>query len=129
MASQRGEDFSFALKTSEPIVVSPERGRKDLDRDLTLQLLVGRPIHLPHPALADLRGDFVDAEARARTEGQTAGSIAVSVVRTRSLLCNAAVASDSSLRFRSPSATCQDLSRQEEPWKMALWGISADSNR
>ena len=27
---QRGEDFSFALKTSEPIVVSPERGRKIL---------------------------------------------------------------------------------------------------
>jgi hypothetical protein len=28
------------------------------------------PIHLPHATFADLRGDFVDAEARARGEGQ-----------------------------------------------------------
>ena len=87
---QRGEDFSFALETSEPIVVSRERGGKDLDRDLTLKLGVGRPIHLPHPAFADRRRDVVDAEARARIEGQTAGSIAVGVARTRSILCDGA---------------------------------------
>ena len=29
-----------------------------------------RPIHLAHAAFADLRGDFVDAEARAGSEGQ-----------------------------------------------------------
>ena len=67
---QRGEDFGFALKTRQPIVVSRERWRQDLDRDLTLQLGVGRPIHLPHPAFADLGGDFVDAEAGAGSEGQ-----------------------------------------------------------
>src|SRR5262245_7403867 len=88
---QRGEDFSFALKTSEPVVVSPERGRKDLDRDLTLQLRVGRPIHLPHPALADLRGDVIDAKTFAGGEAQTAGSIAVSVARARLILGDAAV--------------------------------------
>ena len=69
---QRGEDFGFALKTREPIVVSGERWRQDLDRDLTLQLGVGGPIHLPHPAFADLGGDFVDAEAGAGGEGQVA---------------------------------------------------------
>ncbi len=67
---QRGEDFGFALKTREPIGISGERWRQDLDRDLTLQLGVGRPIHLPHPAFADLRGDFVDAEASAGSKGQ-----------------------------------------------------------
>ena len=46
---QRGEDFRFALKSREPIGISRERGRQDLDRDLTLQLGIGRPIHLPIP--------------------------------------------------------------------------------
>ena len=43
---QRGEHFCFALETREPIGVSCERGRQDLDRDLAFQLGVGRPIHL-----------------------------------------------------------------------------------
>ena len=34
-------------------------------RDLAIQLRVARAIHLPHAAFADLRGDFVDAEAGA----------------------------------------------------------------
>ena len=51
---QGGEDFRFALKTREPVGVSRERRRQDFDRDLTLQLRVGRPIHLPHAAFADL---------------------------------------------------------------------------
>ena len=63
-------DFGFALKAREPIGVSRERRRQDLDRDLALQLRVGRAIHLAHAALADLRGDFVDAEAGAGSEGQ-----------------------------------------------------------
>ena len=62
---QRGEDFRFALKPREPIVIRRERRRQNLDGDLTLQLRVGRPIHLPHAAFADLGGDFVDAEAGA----------------------------------------------------------------
>jgi hypothetical protein len=62
---ERREHFGFALKTSKPIIASRERRRQNLDRDLTLQLRVGRPIHLPHAAFADLGGDFVDAEAGA----------------------------------------------------------------
>jgi len=60
---QRGEDFGFALKAREPIIVSGEGGRQNLDRNLTLQVRVGCPIHLAHPALTDLCGDFVNAEA------------------------------------------------------------------
>ena len=86
---QRRERLRFALEPRQALGVSGERVRQDLDRDLAIQLRVRRPIHLPHAAFADLRGDFVDAEAGAGSEGQTAGSIAVSVARTRSLLCNA----------------------------------------
>ena len=55
---QGGEHFRFALKSCEPIVISRERWRQDLDRDLTLQLGVGGSVHLPHAAFADLGGDF-----------------------------------------------------------------------
>ena len=37
---------------------------------MTLQLRVRRPIHLSHAAHADLRRDFVRAEAGAGREGQ-----------------------------------------------------------
>ena len=67
---QRREDFGFALEAREPVVVSGDRRRQDLDGDLTLELRVGGAIDLPHPAFADLRGDFVDAETGAGTEGQ-----------------------------------------------------------
>ena len=60
---ERGEHFRFALKTREPIGISRERGRQDLNRDLTFQPGVRRPIHLAHPAFANLRGDVVNAEA------------------------------------------------------------------
>ena len=67
---QRREHFRFALETREPIVVSGERWRQDLDRDLAFQPGVGRPIDLAHAPFADLGGDFVDAEAGAGSEGQ-----------------------------------------------------------
>jgi hypothetical protein len=75
---QRGEDFGFALKTCEPIVVSGERWRQNLDRDLTLQLGVGGSIYLPHPAFADLGRNLEDAEARAGSERQVADYMGVS---------------------------------------------------
>ena len=67
---QRSEHFRFALKASEAIVIRRQGGRQNLDGDLTFQPGVGGPIHLPHPAFANLRDDFVDAEARAGGEGQ-----------------------------------------------------------
>ena len=66
------EHFRFALKAREPISISRERGEQNLDRDLTLQLGIGGPIHLPHPAFAYQRSDVVDAETRTGCEGQFA---------------------------------------------------------
>jgi hypothetical protein len=43
---QGGEDFSFALKASQPVGVSRQRRREDLDGDLALQLRVRRAIDL-----------------------------------------------------------------------------------
>jgi hypothetical protein len=58
------------LKTREPVVVSGERGRENLDRDLALQLGIGGPVHLPHAPFADLGRNLEDAEAGAKREGQ-----------------------------------------------------------
>ena len=67
---QRGEYFRFALKARESVVIGRHCRRQDLDRDLALQLRVGRPVDLSHAAFANLRGDFVDAETRAGDESQ-----------------------------------------------------------
>ena len=64
------EHLGFTLKACEPILVGRERWWQDLDRDLPLQLGIGGPIHLSHPAFANLGGDFVDTEARAGSQGQ-----------------------------------------------------------
>ena len=69
---QGGEHFRFALKARQSVDVNRERWRQDLDGHLTFQLRVGRPVHLAHPAFADLRDDFVDAETPAGCQGQTA---------------------------------------------------------
>ena len=68
---ERREDFRFALESGEPIGIRGDRGRQHLDGDLALQVGVGRPIHLTHPADADLGGDFIGAEARAGSESQS----------------------------------------------------------
>jgi hypothetical protein len=46
-----------------------ERGRQDLHRDMALQPLIPRPVHLPHPARANGREDLVRAEPRADCQG------------------------------------------------------------
>src|SRR4029079_5655479 len=91
-----GEDFCFALEPSQSVGIGRQRQRQDLDRDVTLQFRVGGAIDLPHPAFAALRGNVVDTEACAGSEGQTVGSIAVSVARTRSILCNGVAATEGS---------------------------------
>ena len=62
---ERGEGLGFACESGESVAVVRERVRQDFHRDIAIELGVGRPVHLPHPAFAYLRGDFVDAEARA----------------------------------------------------------------
>ena len=68
---QGREHFRFALKPREPIVIRREQRRQDLDGDLALELGVRSPIDLPHSALTDQGGDFIDAEAGAGSESQT----------------------------------------------------------
>ena len=97
---QRREDFRFALKACEPLSILGDRRRQDLDRDLAFQLGVGGPIYLAHPAFADLRGDFVDAEARAGCESQGGVIIRARVERFPiiALLCSLPALSPSTPR-------------------------------
>ena len=59
------EELRFALEPGQPLLVRGERRRQHFDRDLALELRVGRAIDLAHPALAELGGDLVRAEATA----------------------------------------------------------------
>ena len=67
---ERREDFRLPLEPREPIGIGGEQRRQDLDRDLALQLGIGGPKHLAHSTFADLRGDVIDAEAGAGSQGQ-----------------------------------------------------------
>ena len=67
---QRRERLRLAFEPRETIGVSGKCVRQNLDRHLSTQRRVGRPIHLAHPTFADRRGDVVDADARAECEGQ-----------------------------------------------------------
>ena len=82
---ERGEDFRFALKAREPIGISRERWWQDLDRDLAFQPGVRRPIHLTHPAFADLRGDVVSAEACAGCDEQCLRDYTGAAVATKDI--------------------------------------------
>ena len=62
---QLGEELRLALEAGEALGVGGERLGQDLDRDLALQLRVGRPVDDPHAALAERGGDLVRAECRA----------------------------------------------------------------
>ena len=80
------EHLGLTLKARQPIRITGHRCGQHLDRHRPLQIAVGRAIDFAHAAGTDLFGDFVDAEAGARSQGQTAGSIAISLARTRSIL-------------------------------------------
>ena len=67
---QRRERLRFAREPREAIGIVREGVGQDLDRDVAIQLRVARAIHLAHAAVADRRGDFVDAETGAGSEGQ-----------------------------------------------------------
>ncbi len=58
------------MRCERSVVIGRQCLGQDLDRDLALQLRVCRPVDLSHAAFANLRGDFVDAETRARDESQ-----------------------------------------------------------
>ena len=64
-----GKQFCFALEPREPLAVARDRHGQHLDRHRALQVGIDGAIDLTHAADADLRGDFVEAEARAGGEG------------------------------------------------------------
>jgi hypothetical protein len=69
---ERRQRLRLALEAGEPLGILRERIRQDLERDLPAKAGVGGAIDRAHTALANRRGDFVDAEARASREGQGA---------------------------------------------------------
>ena len=56
----------------QPIGIGRQLRGQYLDGDLALQVRVGRPIHLPHSALAEERGHFIGAEPGAGSQSQFA---------------------------------------------------------
>lgn len=64
------EVFALALESRESFGVRRGRIGQNLDGYLAAERGVGGPPHLPHPALANRRGDFVDADAGAGGERQ-----------------------------------------------------------
>ena len=60
-----GEELRLALEAREALPVLGEGRGQDLDRDVALELGVGRAVDLAHAALAELGGDLVGAEAGA----------------------------------------------------------------
>ena len=67
---QRGQGLGLTLEASEAIDIVRERLGQDLDRDVSVQRRIACAKYFPHPALADLGGNFVNAEADAGSQGQ-----------------------------------------------------------
>ena len=66
-------DASVCASRCEPgesFGVAGEFVWQDFERDVTIQFRVASAVDLPHPALADMRNDFVDAETGTGCEGQ-----------------------------------------------------------
>jgi hypothetical protein len=62
---QRGQGLGLTLEASEAIDIMREGCGQDFYRDVAVQFRIARAKDLPHPAFADLGGDFVNAEAGA----------------------------------------------------------------
>ena len=65
---QGRERLGFAGEPGQSVGVAGECVWQDFEGDVTIQLRVARAVDHPHPALADLRDDFIDAEAGAGCE-------------------------------------------------------------
>jgi hypothetical protein len=56
---QRGEESRLTLESLEPVAISSEDFREDLDRDVATESSVARAIDLAHPARSERADDFV----------------------------------------------------------------------
>src|SRR4029453_9626991 len=70
---ERCKHFGFALKPRQSFGGRGDGFRQELDRDSPVQVRVCRAIHLAHTTNADLGGDFVWAESRARASATVVG--------------------------------------------------------
>jgi hypothetical protein len=83
---QRGERLGFLSEPRQPIRIAGEGVGQNLQRYVTIQLRVVGAIHLAHAPFADLGRDFIDAEARAGSEGQVADYTGRTALATRLVL-------------------------------------------
>ena len=61
---------SLLLEARQATRIVRDLGRKHFECHRAAELVIDRPIHLSHPALADLGIDFVDAEPRTESQSQ-----------------------------------------------------------
>ncbi len=66
---QRRERLGFAREAREALGIVRKGLGKDLDRDVAIQPRIEGAVHLAHPALADLGGNFIRTETGARKQG------------------------------------------------------------
>ena len=70
---ERRERLRFALNRARRSVSAANASGRTLIATSRLSFVSRRAIHLAHPAFADRRDDFIDAEAGAGSERQSAG--------------------------------------------------------
>ena len=73
---QRGEEPRLPLEPLSSLFTFKELFRQYLDRDLSREARVPRPVDLPHPARTEEREDLVGSELRAGCQGQAGRSLA-----------------------------------------------------
>ena len=66
---QRRDRFRLSLEPGQRVGIGRDGRRKDLDRDVAVQLRIPRAVDLPHTASAQRRKDLVGAETCAEGEG------------------------------------------------------------
>ena len=69
-----GNRLGFALEAPGALGVGGQRGGKDLERHVTIQLGIASPVHLPHSSRADLAQDRVMGERLGQGHETLAGS-------------------------------------------------------
>ena len=65
-----GDGARFAVEAFAELPVGSEVVRKNLDRHRAIEARFSAFVHLAHASRADLRSDFVNAEARTERKGQ-----------------------------------------------------------
>src|SRR5262245_58681613 len=76
---ERSSRAGFLLETPKPVGVAGEDGRDNLDCHVTPEPGIVGAVDLPHAACANLRHDFVSADARASGEGHAWDAVTVGV--------------------------------------------------